>query len=67
MITKWVFIFLLVALLMYYVSDELPYNHPFMNNETIRMGGMNEVKVLSDASAKIKEDDGSFVDNPWTS
>ena len=52
---------------MYYVSDELPYNHPFMNNETIRMGGMNEVKVLSDASAKIKEDDGSFVDNPWTS
>ena len=38
-----------------------------MNNETIRMGGMNEVKVLFDASTKHKEDDGSFADNPWTS
>ena len=36
-----------------------------MNNETIRMSGMNEVKVLFDASAKLKEDDGSFADNPW--
>ena len=61
MITRWVFMFLLMALLMYYASDELPYNHPFMNTETI-MGG----QIFFDISAKLKEDGGSITNDPWT-
>ena len=44
---------LLVAHLMYYVSDELPCNHPFMYNETIRMVGMSKVQVLFDTLVKL--------------